>query len=171
MTEPIATVPALETNLVTRAPATIVDAPAVPAPAVQAPVTPPPTPPATAVRPAPAAPAAVAAPSEHSEIERTLAQYRSAYQRLDAEAAQAVWPSVDVRALARAFDTLASQQLAFENCQLEIAGQSATAECRGSATYAPKIGNREPKLEPRQWTFHLHREPEGWKIQSAQTRR
>ena len=96
---------------------------------------------------------------------------RTAYQTLDAEAARAVWPSVDVRALARAFDSLTSQQLAFETCQFEIAGEAATAQCRGSATYTPKVGSRAPKLEPRQWTFHLRKVDEGWKIQSAQTRR
>jgi hypothetical protein len=109
--------------------------------------------------------------TEQGEIQRALTQYRTAYDRLDAEAAQAVWPSVDVRALSRAFDSLASQQLAFDACELQIAGQSATAQCRGNATYEPKIGNRGPKLEPRQWTFRLQKQGEEWKIQSAQTRR
>jgi hypothetical protein len=127
--------------------------------------------PAPAVRPEPEALPSVVARTEQSEIQRTLGQYRSAYQLLDAEAAQAVWPSVDVRALSRAFDSLTSQQLAFETCQFDIAGEAATAQCRGSATYTPKVGNRGPKLEPRQWTFHLRKMGEDWKIQSAQTRR
>jgi hypothetical protein len=117
-----------------------------------------------------ALPSVVARP-EQNEIQRILLEYRSAYDRLDAESAQAVWPSVDVRALARAFDSLTSQQLSFDNCQLDIAGEAATAECRGSATYTPKIGNRAPRLEPRRWTFHLRKAGDGWKIQSAQTRR
>jgi hypothetical protein len=113
----------------------------------------------------------MAARTEQSEIQRALGQYRNAYQRLDAEAARAVWPSVDVRALSRAFDSLTSQQLAFDTCLFEIAGEAATAQCRGSATYTPKVGNRAPKVEARQWTFHLRKEDEGWKIQSAQARR
>jgi hypothetical protein len=103
--------------------------------------------------------------SEQNEIQRTLGQYRSAYQRLDAEGAQAVWPSVDVRALARAFDTLSSQELAFETCLFDIAGPVATAQCRGSATYTPKVGGRGPKAERRQWTFHLRKVDEAWKIE------
>jgi hypothetical protein len=127
--------------------------------------------PGAAVLPEPEALPSVVARTEQSEIQRTLGQYRSAYSLLDAEAARAVWPSVDVRALARAFDSLTSQQLAFETCQFEIVGEAATAQCRGSATYTPKVGSRGPKLEPRQWTFHLRKVDEGWKIQSAQTRR
>ena len=138
------------------------------------------TPPAAA-QPAPRIPAAIARPepealpsvvarSEQNEIQRTLGQYRSAYQRLDAQAAQAVWPSVDVRALARAFGTLSSQELAFETCLFDIAGPVATAQCRGSATYTPKVGGRGPKAERRQWTFHLRKVDEAWKIESAQAR-
>jgi hypothetical protein len=137
--------------------------------------------PTAAAQPAPMIPAAIARPepealpsvvarSEQNEIQHTLGQYRSAYQRLDAQAAQAVWPSVDVRALARAFGTLSSQELAFETCLFDIAGPVATAQCRGSATYTPKVGGRGPKAERRQWTFHLRKVDEAWKIESAQAR-
>ena len=131
---------------------------------------PPPRVPA-AMRPEPEALPSVVARTEQSEIQRALGQYRSAYQLLDAEAARAVWPSVNVRALSRAFDSLASQRLQFDDCQFEIAGEAATAQCRGSATYTPKVGNRVARLEPRQWTFQLRKMDEGWKIQSAQARR
>jgi hypothetical protein len=145
-----------------------------PPPALETAATPPPAPrPAPpVVRPEPQAlPSVVATRSEQSEIQRTLGQYRSAYDRLDAEAAQAVWPSVDVRALARAFDSLSSQELEFETCLFDITADVATAQCRGSATYTPKVGGRGPKLEPRQWTFHLRKRDEGWKIESAQAKR
>lgn len=124
-----------------------------------------------APRPEPEVDTEVVAQNEHFGIQQALSQYRRAYQQLDANAARAVWPAVDVRALARAFGTLASQQLAFESCVFDIAGVSATAQCSGSATYTPKIGNREPRPESRQWTFQLRKETEGWKIQSAQTGR
>ena len=123
------------------------------------------------MRPAPEALPSVVVRTEQNEIQRALGQYRSAYQHLDAEAAQAVWPSVDVRALSRAFDSLTSQELAFDTCMFEIAGEAATAQCRGSATYTPKVGGRAARLEPRQWTFHLRKQDEGWKIQSVQARR
>lgn len=82
-----------------------------------------------------------------------------------------MWPTVDVRALTRAFDTLTSQELAFETCLFDITADVATAQCRGSATYTPKVGGRGPKLESRQWTFHLRKMDEGWKIESAQAKR
>lgn len=143
-----------------------------PGPALPAPAAPPPQPVPDAIRrPDPEALPSVVARNEQSEIQRTLGRYRNAYQSLDAQAARAVWPTVDVRALARAFESLTSQELAFDACQFDIAGEAATAECRGSATYTPKVGSRAPKLEARQWTFHLRKVDEGWKIQSAQTRR
>jgi hypothetical protein len=107
---------------------------------------------------------------EESEIQRALGQYRTAYQRLDAEAARSVWPSVDVRALGRAFNTLNSQELVFDACVFEITGEVATARCRGTATYTPKLGSRKPRLEPRQWTFRLRKLSESWKIETAQTK-
>jgi ketosteroid isomerase-like protein len=109
--------------------------------------------------------------TDQSEIQQALGYYRNAYELLDAHAARAVWPSVDVRALARAFDTLTSQQLAFETCRVAIAGEEATAQCTGSASYTPKIGNRGPRHESREWTFYLRKATDGWKIQSAQTKR
>lgn len=126
---------------------------------------------AAIARPEPEALPSVVARSDQSDIQRTLGQYRSAYDRLDAEGAQAVWPSVDVRALARAFDSLSSQELAFDTCLFDIAGQVATAQCQGSATYTPKVGGRAPKAERRQWTFRLRKVDEAWKIESALAKR
>jgi hypothetical protein len=142
--------------------------PPVEAPAAAAPA---PRIPAAIARPEPEALPSVVARSDQNEIQRTLGQYRSAYERLDAEGAQAVWPSVDVRALARAFDSLSSQELEFETCLFDIAGQVATAQCQGSATYTPKVGGRGPKAEKRQWTFRLRKVDEAWKIESAQAKR
>jgi hypothetical protein len=115
--------------------------------------------------------AAVAARTEQNGIQQVLGRYRSAYERLDADAAQAVWPSVDARALARAFDSLASQELAFDNCEVNVAGETATAQCRGSARFKAKIGGREARLESREWVFQLRKAADGWKIQTAQTKR
>ena len=166
--EPLSSVPFETHNPASRTPAPEPPAALEASPAVSLPAS---GLPAPTMRPEPEALPSVVARTEQSEIQRTLGQYRNAYQLLDAESARAVWPSVDVRALARAFDSLTSQQLAFETCHVDIVGHAATAQCRGSATYTPRVGNREPKLEPRQWTFHLRKVGDGWKIQSAQTRR
>jgi hypothetical protein len=163
----------MEQPAVLRAPETTVAAAIVPAAAL--PVEDAPSAPQAAV-PAPPPPqpqafATVATRSEQSEIQQTLGQYRTAYQRLDAQAARTVWPSVDARALGRAFSSLTSQQLAFDSCVFDITGNNATAHCTGSASYTPKVGGGGPRSELRQWTFRLQKAPDGWKIQSAQIRR
>jgi hypothetical protein len=47
---------------------------------------------------------------EHAAVRATLGRYESAYSDLNTAAAHAVWPGVDERALARAFDSLSSQR-------------------------------------------------------------
>jgi hypothetical protein len=104
-------------------------------------------------------------------IKQTLQRYRSAYEGLDAQSAHAVWPAVNEAALARAFDGLESQSLVFDECDVRLYGESATATCRGSARYVPKIGSREPRVEPRVWNFTLRKAGEDWKIDSARAER
>jgi hypothetical protein len=101
-------------------------------------------------------------------VTQTLQRYRVAYDKLDAQSAQAVWPSVNQAALARAFEALESQTLSFETCviQLQTRG-TATATCRGSARYVPKIGNRDPHTESRVWSFNLRKEGTDWTIDRA----
>jgi hypothetical protein len=133
---------------------------------------PPIIPPAPVARPeaAPAAAAAAIVPREdETHVATVLNQYARAYGQLDASAAREVWPSVNERALARAFAGLESQNVAFENCNIDVRGQTANASCRGRASYVGKVGSRELRTEPRQWTFELRRDGEAWKIQSAQT--
>lgn len=107
---------------------------------------------------------------ETGEIAETLHRYADAYARLDATAARAVWPTVDQRALARAFDGLESQGLTFDHCDVAVAGAAATAICRGRARYVPKVGSREPLVERRQWTFRLRKAESGWEIVQAEAR-
>lgn len=108
--------------------------------------------------------------SAAGEIQEILHRYADAYARLDAAAAQAVWPTVDQRALARAFEGLQSQGIQFDHCDLTVAGPDATAACRGRARYVPKVGSRQPLVERRQWTFHLRRGDAGWQIVQAEAR-
>ena len=119
-----------------------------------------------------AAPAPVAATRvDEQGVSQALNQYARAYGRLDAVAARAVWPSVDERALARAFAGLESQNLSFDRCDIDVRGATANASCRGQASYVGKVGAREPRTEPRQWRFELRRDGEAWKIESAEARR
>ena len=126
--------------------------------------------PATA---SPVAPAAASIPAVDDEllIKQTLQRYRHAYEGLDAQSARAVYPSVNQAALARAFDSLHSQSLAFDACDMHVRGGSATATCHGSARYVPKIGSREPRTEPRVWSFTLRKSGGDWEIENARAER
>lgn len=104
-------------------------------------------------------------------VKQALQRYRTAYEGLDAHSAQAVYPAVNQVALARAFDGLSSQTLTFETCSVQLRGDAANATCRGSAKYVPKIGSREPRTEPRVWSFTLRRAGTEWKIDTARAER
>jgi len=112
-------------------------------------------------------------PSANDElpVERALRRYRVAYDGLDARSAQSVWPSVNQAALARAFDGLESQTLTFEDCDVQLSGETATARCRGNMRYVPKIGSREPRTEPRVWSFTLRKSGSDWQIDNARVER
>ena len=101
---------------------------------VEAPPSPAPTPApvaAAAARPEPLAKAAPSSPvastpvaavltdtaSDEADIQSTLTRFRTAYSQLNASAARDVWPSVDARALERAFQSLKSQDLRFDSLQ------------------------------------------------------
>lgn len=98
-----------------------------------------------------------------------IERYRSAYERLDASAARAVWPGVDQGALARAFSSLASQELSFDSCAIALAGGSADASCRGSAKIVPKIGGGSESVR-RTWEFKLRQAGTDWVIERATVR-
>ena len=104
-------------------------------------------------------------------MKQTLQRYRHAYEGLDAQSAHAVWPAVNQAALARAFDGLASQAITFDQCDVQVRGAVASATCRGTARYVPKIGNRDPRVEPRVWNFGLKKDGGEWKIASARAGR
>jgi hypothetical protein len=115
--------------------------------------------------------AAIPVVDEEGLVRRTLQRYRAAYEGLDAQSAHEVWPAVNQSALARAFDGLQSQRLNFETCDVELAGPAAKAVCRGSARYVPKIGSREPRVEPRVWNFTLRKAGDDWQIENARAER
>ena len=124
-------------------------------------------------RPAPRVPAVeVPDPTADAQQQKQvvlelLREYTRAFERLDVQAAKAVWPSLDDRALQRAFQQLDGQQLRFDSCGVSIRGLDANARCRGNATYRPKVGSRVLHLTEREWTFDLSRGESGWQIVNA----
>ena len=116
-----------------------------------------------AVRPANANPGSSARLSDEALVRRLLDEYAGAFERLDVVATKAVWPSVNDKALKRAYEQLAGQSLSLQSCGITIDGSTANARCRGSATYLPKIG-RPVQIAAREWMFDLSKTDAAWRI-------
>ena len=108
-----------------------------------------------------------AGPTEEQQITATLHRYAAAYQQLDANGARTVWPTVDQRALARAFNSLESQEFTFDECDVRVVDRGASAACRGSVTYIPKVGSKTAHKGDRQWNFELQKQQDVWLITRA----
>jgi hypothetical protein len=129
-----------------------------------------PEPLASAPPPAPVATAVLAeAGNDEADIRSTLTRFRTAYSQLNASAARDVWPSVDTRALERAFQSLKSQDLRFDSCKMTVTGARAQAACKGRAVYVPRIGDQSPRFTAREWNFELRKADERWTIASARS--
>jgi hypothetical protein len=93
-----------------------------------------------------------------------LRQYEAAYQRRDAAAAATLWPTVDVRALSRAFARLRMQSLQFGDCTFAVAQTEATARCAGVLSYAQRIGDAAVQTDRHVWTVEFVRGGDSWRI-------
>jgi hypothetical protein len=98
-----------------------------------------------------------------------LTRYRSAFATLDVNAVEALWPSVNSRALRNAFDQLESQRFDF-GCQLHVTGARANVVCGGTSEFVPAVGSRKPRVEPRDWIFYLARVDDTWVIERVESR-
>jgi hypothetical protein len=119
---------------------------------------------AAALSPAGAAVVTPPAVTPNAAIERTLKGYQAAFSRLDVAAVREVWPSVDGRALARAFDQLHSEDLTFDSCQVTVTGATAVAACGGTTEYVPKVGSKSPRVERNRWRISLLRSADQWVV-------
>ena len=106
-------------------------------------------------------------PAPEAAIQTVLSRYRTAYQGLDAAAARAVWPSVDHKALSKAFERLEQQHLVFEACQISVGDAHAMASCVGTASYVPRAGSKVRHDDQRQWDFTLSKVDDAWLIESV----
>lgn len=140
--------------------------PAAPAPTI--PIAPPPPidspAPSRSVASTPAAPDPMAM---QSAVRTVLDRYAAAYSELDADAAQRVRPGVNRDELARAFDSLASQRVSLGACSIDVTGARAHAQCAGSTTWRPKVGDAAMRTDARTWTFELAKAGADWTIVSA----
>jgi hypothetical protein len=125
---------------------------------------------ALAVAPPDPAPSPAVAVADTEAVGSILTRYRSAFSALDANAVEAVWPSVNSRALANAFGQLESQSFDLGTCQIDVQGSRADAVCSGWASFVPKVGGNRRRVEARQWTFHLVRTGTTWLIGRVDSR-
>ena len=116
----------------------------------------------------PVSPAA-SAPDQRAAIRTTLGRYEAAYSELNVSAVQAVWPAIDQRALSRAFSSLASQRVSLENCNVDVTGGTARANCSGTAAWTPKVGGGL-HTTARNWVFELTQSEGSWHIVRVQAR-
>jgi hypothetical protein len=107
--------------------------------------------------------------ADSAAIRRALARYEAAYSDLDVSAARAVWPTLDQRALARAFDGLAMQRISLNDCDVVVTGATARAMCAGTATWTAKVGGGRG-TQARRWAFQLKNADGTWQIVRADTR-
>jgi len=102
-------------------------------------------------------------------VENALDRYRLAFNTLDAAALKSVWPTVDARALARAFGQLRSQEITFADCQMtpNSTDSHVGVTCRGSIRFVPRIGRRVERVEPRRWQFVLRQLGGEWRLETV----
>ena len=85
-------------------------------------------------------------------------------------AVQAIWPSVDTRALGNAFQQLQTQTFDFQDCQIEVNGARASAVCRGTASFVTVVGSQSMRVESRRWRFQLARVGGTWIMERVESR-
>ena len=107
---------------------------------------------------------------ESVAVRNALDRYRRGFNDLDSADVKQIWPEVDEKALSRAFSQLSRQLFVFDTCKVDVKGVLATASCRGRAQYVPKVGNKSPRVELREWTFLLRRGPDNWWIQTVDSK-
>jgi hypothetical protein len=114
-------------------------------------------------------PAPSPSPPDERQVRAILSRYEAAYSSLDAAAAGALWPGVDQRALASAFQGLSAQTVSLGRCDVRVSGTTAQAECSGTARWNPKVGGG-PQTASRHWRFDLRSTGSDWVITQATVR-
>ena len=104
--------------------------------------------------------------ADRDKVRSVLSRYESAYSQLDAAAAARLYPGVDRKALSRAFGTLSSQQIQFDDCRILVTQSTASATCAGKASWTPKVGGGA-KEQARRWQFDLKQVAGDWQIGSV----
>ena len=113
-----------------------------------------------------AAPAPIAAPAE---VKATVDRFAAAYNRMDASATQAVWPTADHQALVTTFTALREQRLTLSRCDSTMNGDTATVLCRGTLRYRPRVGNHDTKIVEGTWRFTMLQRVDDWVVEDVES--
>jgi hypothetical protein len=124
----------------------------------------------TEASPEPSAPPVPGHSPDQSAILAVIGQYRRAFSSLDVAAAAAVWPTLDRKALDRAFSQLSEQSFDFSGCEISVNGQLGVASCTGQARSVRKISSRTAQVVARHWNFTLRKSNDHWVIESVRSR-
>ncbi|MEQ1757340.1 MAG: hypothetical protein ABL986_03405 [Vicinamibacterales bacterium] len=103
-------------------------------------------------------------------IRRVLARQQAVYGERDASAAVSFWPGVQAPELATLFATLDRQELAFDECAIDVADSTATAACGGWLRYVPRESDPRPRSDRHAWTVRLQRAADEWTIVGVNAR-
>ncbi|MEO5818906.1 MAG: hypothetical protein ABIT71_00250 [Vicinamibacteraceae bacterium] len=122
------------------------------------------------VVPTPTAMTSTAAARSDAGIRTLLQRYEDAYDRRDVGTAAALWPSLDRRALSRAFAGLDRQDVHFDRCDIDADEARGSAVCVGTVRYVPSIGRAVEKEDRITWTFDLARSGVDWQIDGLSAR-
>ena len=117
-----------------------------------------------------APPVAAASYTRDAGIRQLLQRYEDAYDHRDVRTAATLWPSLDQRALTRAFASLDRQDVSFDRCDIDASDERGSAVCVGTVRYVPTVGRGVEKEGRITWTFDLARSGDDWRIAGLRAR-
>jgi hypothetical protein len=103
-------------------------------------------------------------PSETPAVLEAVRRYAEAWNRLDARATQAIWPSADRAQLVERFTAIREQRLTLSGCSTSVDGARATVSCLGTLRYRPRLGDHTTRVQQGPWWFGLDRSSGAWLI-------
>ena len=123
-------------------------------------------PPATGASAAPAT--TTARETQADSVMRALNRYAQALSDMDVRQVMRLWPTVDQRALADAFQTLDKYRVVINACGFDVdRADTVAATCQATVEFVPKVGSRVSRLASQQWRFTMTRAGDDWQIESA----
>jgi hypothetical protein len=107
---------------------------------------------------------AAASNSDRQAVDSLLNVYKESYTRRDASLLAAVWRGVETDKLARAFESVATQELKFYRCKVSMEDARATASCLGRLVFVPRVGAPYPRERGLTYAFEFSRNEGRWLI-------